>query len=195
MVRLWGPLPGSFLGQMEENTAIKGYRGKREQWSGGCKRHLKYSCWGCTPWAFLTLSCSKENASPLFHQSYSSQSTEAEERLPGRTRRRPLWLVFPAWTSPSSDVNLRAASSLAPPCWAGVTYSLGFLPMIPTTYLNHMKKVFHPSLKNNKQKCDDWELIEIYLSQKRLNALKVCMCGYKCTPLKNNCIRCSNILT
>lgn len=130
-----------------------------------------------------TLSCRKENASPLFHQSYSSQSTEAErEDSPDRTpekasvTRGVTSLDFTLLRHEFKGCRFPGPSMLG---WRHL--QLGFLPMILTPTWTTHEKVFHPSLKNNKQKCDDWELIEIYLSQKRLNALKVCMCGYKCT--------------
>ena len=146
MVRLWGPLAGSFLGQMEENTAITGHRGKKGQWSGGCKQHLKYSCWGCTPCAFPPLWAAARKTLLLLstnHTHLKPLMLKVKEKTPQtKPQRRPPWLVvFPAWTSPSSDMNLRAAASLAPPRWAGVT-AVGFPSHNPDTYLNHTRKGF-----------------------------------------------------
>ena len=90
-------------------------------------------------------------------------------------------MEFQAWTSPSSDTDLRVAASLAPPRWAGVTYSWVSLPQSWHLSEPHTDRFFIPVLKTINKKGDDWELIELYFSQKRLNALKLCMCGYKCT--------------
>lgn len=166
MVRLWGPLPGSFWGRWRKTLPSRVQR-QREQWSGGCKRHPEIFLLRITPWAFPPLWAAVRKTLLLFSTNHIHPNPlKLKEKTP-----RPNPEKASVTRVPSLDFTLlrrefKGCLFPGPSMLGWCHLQLGFLPMIPTPIWTTHEKVFHPSLKNNKQKCDDWELIEIYLSQK-----------------------------